>query len=475
MGKQRTILPDWSALMPVRTDPGPRGAALYAALRRMIEDGRVPPGAKLPPSRVLAAQARIARNVVVAAFERLAAEGYVVARVGAGSFVAPDVPRLAPRAPRPLPAPALLPAMPGRLGSAMADPRSFDLLRRLLARDLARPSAAHLHYGDPRGAPALREAIAGYLRSARAVRVHPDQVMVTSGAQQAIDIVVRTVLAPGDAAWIEDPAYPMAAALLRGAGQRIVPVRVDAEGLDVAAGRRAAPRARAAYATPSHQFPLGVAMTMRRRLELLAWAREAGAWIIEDDYDSEFRYAGPPLAALQGIDDAGRVVYVGTFSKSLFPGLRVGYAVLPEAILGKAIALRERTDRQPSTIADGALAAFIAEGHLAAHVRRARKRARAARDALVAGLAQGPLLAQAPDQGLHLVASLPGWLDEARAIEVAAQAGLFARPLSAMHLARRRRTGLVMGFSGFSPEAFAIAAREASARLARLAPRLARR
>ena len=318
--------------MPVRTDPGPRGAALYAALRRMIEDGRVPPGAKLPPSRVLAAQARIARNVVVAAFERLAAEGYVVARVGAGSFVAPDVPRLAPRAPRPLPAPTLLPAMPGRLGSAMADPRSFDLLRRLLAR-------------------------------------------------------------------------------------------------------------------------------------------EAGAWIIEDDYDSEFRYAGPPLAALQGIDDAGRVVYVGTFSKSLFPGLRVGYAVLPEAILGKAIALRERTDRQPSTIADGALAAFIAEGHLAAHVRRARKRARAARDALVAGLAQGPLLAQAPDQGLHLVASLPGWLDEARAIEVAAQAGLFARPLSAMHLARRRRTGLVMGFSGFSPEAFAIAAREASARLAQLSPR----
>jgi GntR family transcriptional regulator/MocR family aminotransferase len=475
MEKKGTSLPDWSSLMPVRAGDGPRGAALYRALRRMIEGGQAPPGAKLPPSRVLAAQAGIARNAVVAAFEQLVAEGYVEARVGAGSFVARDVPRLAPAAPKPLAGPALLPVLPGRLGSAMADPRSFDMLRKLLARHLARPTARHLHYGDPRGARPLREAIAGYLRSARAVRVHADQVMVTSGAQQAIDIVARAALAPGDAAWIENPAYPMAAALLRGIGVRLVPVRVDAEGLDVAAGRRAAPGARAAYVTPSHQFPTGVAMTMRRRLELLSWAREAGAWIIEDDYDSEFRYAGPPLAALQGIDDAGRVVYVGTFSKSLFPGLRIGYAVLPEALLGTAIALRERTDRCPATIADDALTAFIAEGHLAAHVRRARKRAREARDALVAGLAEGPLAARAPDQGLHLVASPPDWLEEGRAIEVASQAGLFARPLSAMHLAGRRRAGLVIGFSGFPPEAFAKAAREASARLARLAPRRARR
>lgn len=454
MEKKGTSLPDWSSLMPVRAGDGPRGAALYRALRRMIEGGQAPPGAKLPPSRVLAAQAGIARNAVVAAFEQLVAEGYVEARVGAGSFVARDVPRLAPAAPKPLAGPALLPVLPGRLGSAMADPRSFDMLRKLLARHLARPTARHLHYGDPRGARPLREAIAGYLRSARAVRVHADQVMVTSGAQQAIDIVARAALAPGDAAWIENPAYPMAAALLRGIGVRLVPVRVDAEGLDVAAGRRAAPGARAAYVTPSHQFPTGVAMTMRRRLELLSWAREAGAWIIEDDYDGEFSFGGPPLPTLKSIDTHERVLYVGTFSKSLFPSLRLGYLLAPPSLVETLQTMMTRLLQGVPASVQSVVAEFIDEGHFASHLRRMRRIYAERHDTLCAAARRelaGLLEVMPSHGGLHTTARFVPRLSEAAVTEAALRRDITVSPLSRYSLTRVPSRGLVLGFGAIRP------------------------
>lgn len=465
MQKLKTNSPDWSQLIPVHPEPGPRTQALHRELRRLIESGKIAGGSKLPPSRALATRLGLARGAVVSAYDQLVADGYAQARVGAGTYVAEAIARV--RAPARVPRRTAdrPPNLPGKLGSAMVDERTMDVFRKLLSRHLSRPDDSHFHYGDPRGEAPLRQQIATYLRTARAVRVHADQVIVTSGMQQALDLVVRAALQPGDQVWMEDPGYPMAQTALRGAGLELTPVPVDTEGLRIQAGVALAPQARAVYVTPSHQFPLGVTMSMRRRVALLDWAKASRAWIIEDDYDSEFRYAGPPLASLQGMDDSDRVIYVGTFSKALFPGLRTGYVVVPEALLGPVLAVRDRTDRYPSTLVAGALADLLGEGHFAAHLRRARKRALLNRDALVAGLKSGPWVVQIPDQGLHLIARPTCAVDESRAQAWASQAGLGARALSSFYLSARQDSGLVLGFSGFTARHFA----DAGARCAALA------
>jgi len=446
-------------MIPLLQREGSRASALYAALRDLVESGQLKPGAKLPPSRQLASQLAISRGAVVAAFDQLAADGFVEATVGSGTFVAQAVPRPRQLALKPTFEPSVLPFRPGRMGSAMMDEAAFATLRRLITKDLRQPALRGLHYSDPRGSDELREEIANYLRTARGVRLDADQVMITSGSQQALDLVLRALLSPGDQVWMEDPGYPAAVALLRGNGLKIAAVPVDAEGLTVSVGRSLAPRAKAVYVTPSHQYPLGVTMTMTRRLALLDWARSSSAWIIEDDYDSEFRYAGPPLTSLQGMDGVDRVIYLGTFSKALFPGLRIGYVVLPSVIMERVITLRERTDHYPQTLAEGALAAFLREGHFASHLRRARKRARNSRDALIAGLSEGPIKAVSPAQGLHLVAQAPRHLSEGRAVQLAHEAGLGVRPLSSMYLATKPLPGLLIGFSGFSPDDFYRASR----------------
>lgn len=454
MKNLRTNLPDWSGMIPLLQGEGSRASALYAALRGLVESGQLQPGAKLPPSRQLSTQLAISRGAVVAAFDQLVADGFAEATVGSGTYVAQAVPRPRRQPMTPMFEPEVLPFRPGRMGSAMMDETAFAILRRLIAKDLRRPASRSLHYSDPRGSDELREEVANYLRTARGVRLHADQVMITSGSQQALDFVLRALLSPGDTVWMEDPGYPAVVALLRGNGFKIASIPVDSEGLTVSVGRTLAPRAKAVYVTPSHQYPLGVTMTMTRRLALLEWARSTSAWIIEDDYDSEFRYAGPPLTSLQGMDDADRVIYLGTFSKALFPGLRMGYVVLPAAIMEGVIALRERTDRYPQTLAEGALAAFLRDGHFANHLRRARKRARKSRDALIAGLSEGPIKASSPAQGLHLVAQAPPHLSEERAARLANEAGLIARPLSRMYLASKPQIGLLIGFSAFSPDDF---------------------
>jgi GntR family transcriptional regulator/MocR family aminotransferase len=452
MQKNRTNLADWSAVIPVLRNEPPSRNTLYKALRRLIEEGTLPSGSKLPPSRLLASQLNVARGAVVAAFDQLIADGFASARVGSGTYVAQAVPHVMMRAENRATSKLFdLPIIPGRMGSATVDATTFAAFRRLLVRDLRRPAAAHFHYSDPRGSLALRNAVARYLRSARGVRLHADQVMLTSGSQQALDLVLRALLTPGDTVWIEDPCYPPALELMRSNGLEVAPVPVDEEGFDTSRASRIAKHAKAVFVTPSHQYPLGVAMSMRRRLALLAWAKSSAAWIIEDDYDSEFRYAGPPLASLQGMDDAERVIYIGTLSKALFPGLRTGYVVLPDAILDQMVAFRERIDRNPPTLAEGALTAFLDDGYFAAHIRRARKRAMKARDALLAGLARGPIHATAPEQGLHLIARPPKDLSEGRALRLAAEAGLYARRLSSMYIDARPRPGLVIGFSGFAP------------------------
>jgi GntR family transcriptional regulator/MocR family aminotransferase len=445
---------------------------VYLQLRGAILAQRLKPGGKLPSTRDLARELGLARASIVAAYEQLLAEGFVTGRTGAGTFVAADLPepvegarqRAATRAhkassTRTTPTPGGYydatvqgDARPFNTGRALLDARTVEVWRRLTQQSLRSFDPIHLGYSDPRGLPELREQIADYLRAARAVRCEPDQIVVTAGTQHAIDLAIRVLLKRGDEAWVEDPGYPPTFHALVEAGVAVKPIRVDAHGLDVASGIRKAPRARLAFITPSHQYPLGVVLSMARRVELLAWAREAGAWILEDDYQSEFRYSGGPLASLQGLDEAERVIYCGTFNKALFPGLRMGYLVVPHGLLPEFIRARYLLDRQPPSLFQVVMTQFLREGHLAGHIRRMRALYREQRDALVATLtrhAGGHLEMTAPDQGMHLVAHLASGLVD-HAIEAAARAaGINVRAVSRLYRAATPRPGLLLGFSGY--------------------------
>jgi GntR family transcriptional regulator/MocR family aminotransferase len=319
----------------------------------------------------------------------------------------------------------------------------------------------------------LRANICEYLRAARAVLCEPDQIVITAGTQQALDIAIRVLLAPGDEVWVEDPGYPLTHAQLLLAKVRPHAIPVDAEGLIVDAGRRAAPRARAVFVTPSHQFPTGVAMSMARRLELLAWARDSGAVIIEDDYTSEFRYSGPPLASLQGLADSEQVIYVGTLNKALFPGLRIGYAVVPQSLLRAFVGARYLIDRQPATLQQQVVSEFMAQGHFAAHIRRMRALYREQRDALTETLsrrAADRLDIAPPDQGMHLIAYLRDGSSDTVIESEALRAGIVVRAISRFYRKARPRPGLMLGFSGFPRQLIVPAA----ARLATLVTRRGR-
>jgi GntR family transcriptional regulator/MocR family aminotransferase len=465
---------------------------LYAEIRAAILAGRIAPGTRLPSTRSLAASLEVARATVVSAFEQLMAEGYLEGRSGSGTFVARDLPDDLLHAGAPAvatrPAGAVPPGL-SRRGQALAaarvgasplgqgPPRPFqygapdaaglplELWSRLAARHYRSPSPELLTYGDPAGYRPLREAVAAYLAAARGVRCTPEQVVIVSGSQQGLDLAARLLLDPGEQAWVEDPGYLGARGALEAAGAALVPVPIDAEGLDVAAGARLAPQARLAYVTPSHQFPLGATMSLPRRLALLAWARAAGAWVLEDDYDSEYRYAGRPLAALQGLDDAGRVIYIGTFSKVLFPSLRLGYLVAPPALAGAFAAARALADRHPPGVLQAVLADFIAEGHFVRHIRRARERYAERQEALVHALA--PLadrLETTPAAaGMHLVGMLPPGADDRAVAEAASRHGVYTTPISAYALRPLPRGGLLLGYSAFTPPQL----REAAARLGR--------
>jgi GntR family transcriptional regulator/MocR family aminotransferase len=461
-----------------REGPTPLFRQVYAAISSSIVDGRLPAGVRLPASRELAHQLGLSRTVIVTAYEQLLAEGYATGRIGSGTYVAPDLPERPARLAKALKtgrttryaAPRLAGKVdvtlqsddrPFNLGRTLIDQRTADQWRRLSARALRAMSKSHLGYGDPRGSAPLRAAIAAYLADARGVRCDPEQIIVTSGTQHALDLVERVLLPAGSEAWIEEPGYPLTREVLAAGGVTTRPVRVDAQGIDVAAGIAAAPRARAAFITPSHQFPTGVVLSMARRLELIAWAGASDAWIVEDDYASEFRYGGRPIAALQGLDDTQRTLYVGTLNKALFPGLRAGYLVVPERLLPAFVTARYLMDRQPPALQQEVLAEFIAQGHLASHIRRMRALYRDQRDRLVATLrrrAGDRLDVEAPDQGMHLVAYLrPGMSDTA--VEQAALAdGVVVRALSRLYVKARPRQGLLLGFSGYPASTIAGAA-----------------
>ncbi len=430
---------------------GPQSARVHQGLRDAILAGRLAPGSRLPSSRALAAQFGIRRNTVVVAYEQLLSEGLAEARVGAGTFVAAHVPS-GPARPERI---AMADIVPSRevfaLGRTSVDALFHSRLRRALSKRLQTLDPAHLGYGDPRGGRELRERLAEHLAVSRGVRCDPGHIVLVSGTQHGLQLCLGSVLRPGDVAWMEDPGYPAARKALEAAGAKLVPVPVDGHGLIVDEGRSRAPDARVAYVTPSHQFPTGVAMRMDRRIALLDWARDADAWVLEDDYDSEFRYAGSPLTALAGMDAARRVIYFGTFSKVLFPGLRMGYVVLPPPLLEPVLAARAASDRFPSSLLESALADLIASGDFSAHIRRTRARYRTARDVVEATLtlyAGGALRVVVPDQGLHLVARLQPDPPPGAAARIRDAAKVQAWLLSETRLQSGPSDGFVLGFSG---------------------------
>jgi GntR family transcriptional regulator / MocR family aminotransferase len=380
-----------------RAGPVPLSRQLAAALRAAIAEGRLGAGVRLPSTRALAAELGLARSTIVGVFEQLAAEGYIAAQPGSGYFVPAALVDAAPvgaareaiPAARPISRPvsrhgALLRELnpvartaprPFELGHADIDARLVAVWKRLASRALSGRSRLNWNYGDPQGEPALRQAIAEYLAAARGVRCRPEQIVVTSGTQQGLSLAARVLLDPGDQAWVEDPCYRAALDILRAAEAHIVPVAVDAQGLDIAAmpqGQGEGGPPRLVYTTPSRQYPLGMVMPLARRMALLAWAETEGAWIIEDDYESEFQKPAQMLPSLQGLDRAGRVIYLGTFSKLLFPALRLGYAVLPEDLVRPFTAARHLADRQSSSLLQAIMTEFILGGHFARHLKLMR-------------------------------------------------------------------------------------------------------
>lgn len=462
---------------------GPLHRRLTLALRDGILGGRLAPGTRLPATRALAAQMGLGRNTVTAAFEQLIAEGFLEARTGAGTFVAatrPDgaepaqplipvrpAPRLSRFAQR-LPSHARVSvreAVPFRGAMPALDAFPWEVWARLLARRWRRPGrlAAEDH---PAGFEPLRAAIAAHLRSARALTCSADQVLVTGGAQQALDVAARLLLDPGAVVAVEDPGFPGADGALASAGARLVPVPLDGDGMMIPA----AP-ARAVMVTPSRNYPLGTAMSLGRRLDLLDWAGRHDAWVIEDDYDSDFRFDGRPVAALQGLDRDGRVLYAGTFTRAMFPALRLGYLVVPPALVEPARAVRACADGAESLVAQAALADFFAEGRFSGHLRAMRGLYAERRAALTEALAEhfGDRLCPFPaDGGMHLTALLPPSADDVALAARAAGAGIAVTPLSPFFRAPPRTPGLVLGFAGWPPDVLRRAVRRLAAILGQL-------
>jgi GntR family transcriptional regulator/MocR family aminotransferase len=467
------------SLLTFRLEPDdgqPVYARLYAQLREAILTGRVEAGTRLPASRVLAAELGVSRNTVVAAYTRLTDEGYAHARGGAGVYVASVLPEDAAFAA--LASPDALETMPpvlsarGRQLAAMgleegsacpvpfvADVPAFDVFPleswiRLMARSWRQVQPDMLGYAPAAGHAPLREVIAQNLRATRFLRAAGSDVIMTSGSQQSLDLLARVLLDPGESVWVEEPGYAGGRSAFTAAGARLVPVPVDAEGLSVQEGRRRDPSPRLIFVTPSHQYPLGVTMSMARRVELLAFAQSCGALVVEDDYDSEFRYAGTTLPALQSMDRAGRVFYLGTFSKSLLPTFRLGVLVPPPAYAAVFASAKSVIDRHPPLLEQVTLLSFMRSGQFAAHIRRMRRIYRERQTVLVEEITRqmGEVLHMEPsDAGVHLIGTLKDGRDDRAFCAGARACGILLRPLSDTYLGPPARQGVLFGFAAIPP------------------------
>lgn len=474
-----------------RSAPMPLNRQLYEAMRRAMLEGKLTAGERLPSSRDLAQDLGVSRNTVMAAIGQLTVEGYLNSHVGSGTYVADTVPTLAvspthttatpsgrstrtAHAARLARAPQAPPQALSRRGDALAHrfnaadlevqpfapgPADFgafplNLWQRLQNRHWRQTRADMLDYNATGGYGPLRRAVADYLRVFRSVQLEPDQVLITSGTQQSLELCAHLLADHGDTVWVEDPAYWGAAKAFTATGLAMHPVAVDAEGIcPTPADHVHAPRL--LYVTPSHQYPTGAVMSLPRRHQVLQAARQHNAWVLEDDYDSEFRFSGPPVSSLQGLDADGRVLYMGTFSKVLYPGLKLGYLVVPQARVADFRQAHYDLNRPGQLTVQAALAEFIEMGHFASTLRRARQAYAERRKALVAALQpvlhSGQGWISGAEQGLHLCLRLvPGPdgtpVDDRALAHTLAQHGLTVRPLSAYCLNRQDLRGLVIGY-----------------------------
>lgn len=447
---------------------------LYGELRSAILDGRLPPGARLPASRDFASQYQLSRGTVVSVLERLQDEGYVSSRVGFGTWVN----RV--EAPRPARQATLLPAYirrtistnkrpqpwidlafvegirPFRIGAPAINEFPSEIWGRIAA-DRARNFRSWLEKeADRRGYLPLREAIAEYLSTSRGVRCTAEQIVLVSGIQQALDLLARLLLKKGDPIWMEDPGYFGARIAFDNVGARMIPVPVNDQGLSVSAGMKICPDAKGAYVTPAHQFPLAVTMSLERRMALLSWAARSGAFVIEDDYDSEYRFEGPPVPALQSLDNHSSVIFIGSFSKTLFPALRVGYVVLPAPLVDPFVALRYRTDFRNSSFDQAVLCDFIVNGHLARHLRRMRILYAERLETLIEGAKQhlgGLLEISNVRAGLYTIGYLKNGMTSRQAEKLALAQGVEVLAVDRFTLRRPDPNALLLGFGGFDEAA----------------------
>lgn len=458
-----------TTLFPVDRSSGiPIHRQIHTGFRQAILGGLLRPGQRVPSTRTLALELGVSRQPVLTAFDQLLHEGYLEGRAGSGTYVSAALPddllhspappgagaravvprRVAGSAPKPREEGGL---QPFRVSLPALDQFPHALWARLVARYAHGLSHAQMAYGDPAGVVPLRLAIAEHLRTSRAVRCEAEQVLIVPGSQAALRVAATVLLARGHRVAVEEPGYPGARAALRASGAEVVSVPVDEEGLEVAALSRLTARVSAVYVTASHQYPLGASMSAARRLALLDWAHRREAWVLEDDYDSEFRYVSRPLGALQGMDTHQRVIYIGTFSKVLFPAIRVGYLVVPPSLWDRLVEAREALDLFSPTLYQLALAEFLREGHFTRHLRRMRGVYLARREALLTGLARhcGALLTvHNADAGLHVAVLLPAGRRDVEVVRRMTARGLTATALSTCYAGSSHLNGLLLGFGG---------------------------
>lgn len=451
-----------------RRDRKPLHQQVYEGLRQAILAGRLRPGQRLPSTRAFSVELGVSRLPVLNAYDQLTHEGYLTGRVGSGTFVSTALPvgRLpsptgngeevvggadAARAVRQA---VGAPVTPFQVGIPALDRFPCTTWARLVARHARNLTPAQMSYRDPAGEPALRSALAAHLRAARAVRCEADDVIVVSGSQAALHLAGLVLLGSSGRVAVEDPGYFGAQRALRAAGAELVPIPVDDEGLSLAALDRGGRSVRAAYVTPSHQYPLGVSMSASRRLALLNWAARRHAWILEDDYDSEFRYVSRPLGSVHGMDTQGRVLYIGTFSKALFPSMRLGYLVVPPSLRGQFLEARTAVDFFPPSLYQLVVAEFLREGHYNRHLRRMHAVYRERREALLDGLARHcrPLAhLHNADGGLQVTVRLREGIDDLTVVERLRERALVAWPLSTCYTKAPRQHGLLLGFGSSEP------------------------
>jgi len=473
-------MPKTATSLPLSLPAPPPGVSLYRwlydELRSAILDGRLHPGARLPATRDLAGAYRLSRATIVTAFEHLISEGYVEGKGGSGTYVSQVLPEQLLQVRRDTPEKRLphrriaLSSYARRLepfrGVAARPIRAFranqpaldafptTLWAQVAARRLRRVSPNLLAGGEALGYRPLREAVAEYLNTSRGVKCSAEQVLIVSGAQEALDRTARLLLNPGEPVWMEEPGYPGAAVVFRALGARICGVSVDAEGLDLERGLKRWKQARLVYVTPAHQFPLGVTMSLRRRLALLEWARRSGTLIFEDDYDSEYRYSGRPIPAMQGLDRAGVVIFGGSFTAVLFPALRLGYLVVPPDMVDVFAAAESVSTHHPPLLEQAVLCDFITEGHFARHIRRMRE-LYAERLGVLLECARENLTGlvdiSTVEAGLQTIGWLQGKITPVQAASAAAQRDVEVVPISRYAAGRTKKDGLVLGFAAVNP------------------------